>query len=135
MYCNECKKRNICVSICTKVEKYISKDHISRRELPLPDNQLFALWERYLNELNANFHTPHSQLAKSLKHALEHLPQKQKLIIEMTFVDGLSIREIAEKLGINKETVKSRLVRGLKNLKKRTLKTHERGVAPLTRIK
>lgn len=107
MYCNECKKRNICVSICIKVEKYISKDHISRRELPIQNELLYPLLEDYLQQLSAPYY-PRHQLPP-LEDILSSLTPLQQTLIKLHFIEGLSLAQVAKRLNLTKKVVIKRL--------------------------
>ncbi len=50
--------------------------------------------------------------------ALEHLPEKYRDIVRLKYFDGLSAREIGEKLGIPEGTVSSYLSRAIKRMRK-----------------
>lgn len=52
-----------------------------------------------------------------LKQALNALPQEDKAVIELRYFEDLPLNRIAEILGENLSTVKSRLYRGLKKMK------------------
>ena len=52
-----------------------------------------------------------------LKRALDNMPAKDKAVIELKYFEGLKLHEIADILGENSNTVKSRLYRGLGKLR------------------
>ena len=52
-----------------------------------------------------------------LKEALDSLNAEDKAVIQLRFFEDKSLNEIAEILGENLSTVKSRLYRGLRKLK------------------
>lgn len=54
--------------------------------------------------------------AERLARALADLPEEQRLVIEMAFIDGDSHTDIAERLGVPLGTVKGRVRLGLKKL-------------------
>lgn len=49
--------------------------------------------------------------------AIKSLPHKQKEVYEMNKLDGLSYQEIAEKIGVSKNTVKNQLIMASKKIK------------------
>ena len=53
--------------------------------------------------------------------ALEDLPEKQRLTLELSFFEGLSLREIGERLGESFENTRHNYYRGLDKLRKNTL--------------
>jgi RNA polymerase sigma-70 factor (ECF subfamily) len=57
-------------------------------------------------------HAHSSEIRKRLMAALDQLSDDQRAVVILRDVDGLSYEEIAETLGINIGTVKSRLARG-----------------------
>lgn len=52
-----------------------------------------------------------------LQHALESLPPKDKAVVELRFYEDRKLEEIAEIIGENVNTVKSRLYRSMKKLR------------------
>jgi len=54
--------------------------------------------------------------AEAVRHALHALPSDQRTVIELAFFEGLTHREIAERLALPIGTVKSRLRLGLSKL-------------------
>ncbi len=65
------------------------------------------------NQLKCNF-TPRDS---EIRENISKLPQKYSSVIFLYYFEGYSIREIAEMLGKNENTVNSRLRRGRKKLK------------------
>ncbi|MCR5110326.1 MAG: RNA polymerase sigma factor [Ruminococcus sp.] len=65
------------------------------------------------NQLKCNF-TPRDS---EIRENISKLPQKYSSVIFLYYFEGYSIREIAEMLGKNENTVNSRLQRGRKKLK------------------
>ena len=53
-----------------------------------------------------------------VQKALDRLPEEFRMVVQLNFVEGFSYQEIAEILGIELGTVKSRLHRGRKLLQK-----------------
>lgn len=56
--------------------------------------------------------------AQWLQVALAELPDEQRQVIELTFLDGLSYREIGEILGCPENTVKTRMFHARRKLRK-----------------
>ncbi len=52
-----------------------------------------------------------------LRRALDAMPKEDKTVIELKYFENMKLSEIAEALGENVNTVKSRLYRGLKKLR------------------
>ena len=76
-----------------------------------------AVWQRYYEEFETieRIQGPAEEPASwgrrrvEIEHALGTLPPEQLQIIQLSFVEGLSQSEIAEKLGLPLGTVKSRM--------------------------
>ncbi|MFO7567279.1 MAG: RNA polymerase sigma factor [Enhygromyxa sp.] len=72
---------------------------------PLPDSEAVAVeQERQLN------------LAARVRQALAGLPQNQREVVTMHKLDGMSMAEISEKLGVREGTLRVRAHRGYKAL-------------------
>lgn len=56
-------------------------------------------------------------LAERVRRAVERLPEEHRLVVELTFQQGLSYPEIAKVLGIPPGTVKSRMFYAKRKLK------------------
>lgn len=59
------------------------------------------------------------QLAVIIEREIAALPEKMKIVFELSRKEGLSHKQIAERLGISEETVKSQIKNALKQLKVR----------------
>ena len=101
------KKRNNVVSLTM-----YSPEEEEPEELEIPD-------ERYSPEKLFD----KKELQQNLSSALEELPPEQKEILLLREVSGLSYEEIAQSLGLEPGTVKSRIFRARKNLCKILLKS------------
>lgn len=117
MYCETCKKRNTCVAICRKVEKYLSKNEASRRELTLSDKFLIFLLEDHLRARTAPYQNRHSDYMPQLYERLEKIRPRQRLIIEMKYFEGMSANEIARKLKISRQCANKRIRLAVKALR------------------
>lgn len=53
----------------------------------------------------------------NLRQAITHLPDRRKLIFELCHNEGLTYKQVAEKLGISDSTVNSQMVKALKSIK------------------
>ena len=114
MPCYECIKRYSCVIICTKVENILSKECATRRELPLEDKKLFFLVEDHLQARKAPYKDRHSAFLPELQRRMDRLPNRQRAVIELRYLELLSIKEIATKLKISYKTAYERLQVALK---------------------
>ncbi len=57
-------------------------------------------------------------LEQYIEKAIDKLPHQQQLVFKLSRIEGLSHKEIAEKLQISPNTVKNHMVEALKTLKK-----------------
>ena len=70
-----------------------------------------------------NLNNPHQifedkEFQDHLLNAINKLPEKARVIFLLSKVDGLTYKEIAERLGISKKTVETQIVRSLKSMRK-----------------
>lgn len=59
------------------------------------------------------------ELSRRIESVVNQLPPQQKLIIKLSREEGLSHKEIADRLGIEKTTVKNHMVRALNTIRSR----------------
>ncbi len=86
-----------------------------RRRVDLPGDE--ALWSAA--EQFAEPEAPHlSDLKENLERAIAMLPERARLILQLSKFEGLSHKEIAESMGIAPKTVENQLARSLKLLRK-----------------
>jgi len=60
----------------------------------------------------------HQELAEVLKKAIAELPEGYRELIVMFHVDGLSIKEVSDVMGMKETVIKNRLYRGRQMLRK-----------------
>jgi RNA polymerase sigma factor (sigma-70 family) len=89
------------------VEKYISKDHISRRELPLQNELLYPLLEDYLQQSSAPYYS--RQQLPPLEDILSSLTPLQQTLIKLHFIEGHSLAQVAKRLNLTKKVVTNKL--------------------------
>ena len=70
-------------------------------------------------------------LASAVRRAIEHLPAEQREVVILKEYQGLTFLEIAQALDVPVSTVKTRLYRGLGQLRMRLEGEGIRGLAPL----
>lgn len=58
-----------------------------------------------------------SQLEEAIKHAVDSLPEKCKIVFSLSRYEGLKHKEIAEKLGISVKTIENQITKALKVLR------------------
>ena len=77
-----------------------------KKEIPIPLDEMQA--ESGREDVYENI---------DLKRALNAMPQEDKAVIELKYFEDLKFEEIAQVLGENVSTVKSRLYRALRKLR------------------
>ncbi len=87
----------ILINVCRDVQKR-SKRTVSIDIIPEPSFQ-------------------NSSRDEELKYALQALDDKQRITVMLHYIEGYSVREVADILGIGISAVKLRLMRGRKRLK------------------
>ncbi len=92
-------------------------------ETSFDDIEEFSLYSKLAGEAQKNGTNPEKELFDKLygdevQRALDRLPEEFKMVVLLNFVEGFSYQEVAEILGIELGTVKSRLHRGRKLLQK-----------------
>jgi RNA polymerase sigma-70 factor (ECF subfamily) len=92
-----------------------------RRSLPAGDSQ----WLEHV----ANAETKHP-LSDVLAEALSRLPDQQRELLGLFYLDGLNLEETGEVLGLEPRAVAQRLHRARNTLRRRLSEFRELGVAP-----
>jgi len=82
-----------------------------------------TIYQNYAREMLSYVHTKslddviYADLLKHLHEILDELPPKRRRIYELSRFDGLSYKEIAEKLNISEKTVETHIRLSLKTIK------------------
>jgi RNA polymerase sigma factor (sigma-70 family) len=85
----------------------------ARRELPAPPAPAAASVSNVSDAIEA------AELRTLVRDAISRLPAIYRDPLELCFLDGLESQEIAERLGENVNSVKSRIARGRRELRRR----------------
>lgn len=117
MFCKECNNSNTCVTICDNVEKYLARFHGLRRELPVDDHVMLFLQEEHLRANKAVYEDRHSDFIAKLNERLDKLSNRQRFIIRLKFLKGLTTKQISRKLEITIPCAHLRLEFALKKLR------------------
>jgi len=110
-----CIVRNVYIDTCVRAPH---RTHLSL------DDGLEIDGDRLIREIVDPSPTPEERAIKNekqrvLQKAIHHLPQYQRLMMEMYHVEGRSYEEIARRTGLSLGTVKSRLSRAREMLRER----------------
>jgi len=95
-------------NICIDVQRKNKLKH--QKEVEAPEGK----------EVIEPFNNPilEEELEKHINDALSHLPEKRRQIFLMSRDEGLSYKQIAEKLAVSEKTVETQISRSLKQLRK-----------------
>lgn len=61
----------------------------------------------------------HAEVLRQVMHEVDKLPEKCREVIRLTFIEGLTAKEIAERLSVTVSTVNNQKMRGINLLKDR----------------
>lgn len=68
---------------------------------------------------DTHYHIEYEEFMRQLRKALQTLPPTQRKVIELSRLEELSNKEVAERLSLSEQTVKNQLSLGLKALKEK----------------
>lgn len=94
--------RNLVIDFYRKQKSFVGINKIESELLSQPEQE---------NEL------VYQEVSTFVEEAMSKLPQKRKLIFQMSAFQGMSLDEIAEKMGISKNVVKKQLYTARKSIK------------------
>ena len=100
----------------------IAKNQIINRYRSRLNSFVFEEYVNYYNEVacsvnDASDIVEYDDFCQSLKKAMKSLPNTQREVIESMRFNQLSVKETAQSLNLNEQTVKNALSAGLKTLK------------------
>jgi len=84
-----------------------------RRWSPLPIEELENLTTLFATEESVEDAAERAQRGQRLQALLRTLPERTRAVLVMQYRDGLSYKQIAERLGVSPHMVKKHVVRGL----------------------
>jgi len=91
-----------------KCRDYLRKKRVRSIFTPIKDSH---------NELSVKTHSETMDLPQLVRKSIQRLPEKLKVPLILRDIDGLSYKEIAEKLECEVGTIKSRIFRARESLK------------------
>lgn len=89
-----------------RIARSVVTDHLRRRRNHAP---LEAADEPAVEEPESNFN---GEMASGLRQMMQELPEEYRVALELTEIEGLSQRELAERTGLSLSGAKSRVQRG-----------------------
>ena len=114
-----------CYSIC----RNLALDRIKRADKfseSLDETQYMAADTSYSS--NPEVMVQMSDRVKLVKHLIDHLPEKQKSVIQLRDFEGRSYKEIANVMQMTEEQVKVTLFRARQTIKKKFSETDDYGL-------
>lgn len=79
------------------------------------------------SELNPEMAMDQQEAKRLVMEILDHLPEDQRVVIGMFYYEEMSVKDIAQTLGVSENTVKSRLSYGRKKIKEQVMNLEKRG--------
>ena len=79
------------------------------------------------SELNPEMAMDQQEAKRLVMEILDHLPEDQRVVIGMFYYEEMSVKDIAQTLGVSENTVKSRLSYGRKKIKEQVMDLEKRG--------
>lgn len=79
------------------------------------------------SELNPEMAMDQQEAKRLVMEILDHLPEDQRVVIGMFYYEEMSVKDIAQTLGVSENTVKSRLSYGRRKIKEQVLDLEKHG--------
>ena len=99
-------------------------------EMTSEDEQEAPIEEQFADERGAYIPEQvidENETKRLMREIIDDLPEDQRAVIGMYYYEELSVREIAEALGVTESAVKSRLMYGRKKIEKKVRELEKRG--------
>ena len=100
-----------------KIAKNLALNHLRHQKI-VNDYAKSLTFHTKVNPNNPQLIFEDKELRNHLLSAINKLPAKARIIFLLSKVDGLTYKEIAERLNISKKTVETQIVRSLKSIRK-----------------
>ena len=101
MLCQECPKKESCVELCQKAEKWVNGDHVSQRELPC--NEFTLEYLNYRSPVKWQTLASYHQVESSKFPFLSDLQNK---CLHLFYFEGLAYKKIARAMSGNRSRTK-----------------------------
>lgn len=116
------------INLHESINSYLYKSIFNRACNVIRHNKVVAnyaddfMLNMYLNEMvqrpDAEIQLHNSDLSNAIKDAMDNLPERCREVFVMSKIDGLSNKEIADKLGISIKTVEQQMTKAYMRLRK-----------------
>lgn len=108
--------QDVFLKFYTAAPQFESEEHekrwLIRVTVNLCKNQLKSSWKSKRGELGDLTQIADNSLDREVLEEILNLPEKNKIVIYLHYVEGYRVREIAEILGEKESTIKMRLKKG-----------------------
>ena len=110
------------LQIQTALKPYLRKAAINRMLNKLKRKRFQVLrseeeTEIYITQQTPETHLADKELGKLIQHTIDQLPERCRLIFQLCRMEGLSHKEVAEKLDISTKTIENQMTKALKILR------------------
>ncbi|MCY9659513.1 RNA polymerase sigma factor SigW [Paenibacillus chondroitinus] len=106
--------KNLCIDLLRKKKVVYSLD---TEILEGDERNRYAI--HHSDEATPENHILRAEIQEQVRHVMNILPDKFKIVVGLYYFNELSLQEISEKLGIPSTTVKTRLHRGREHMRKK----------------
>lgn len=107
-----------------RVSKNKSLNYLKHRSVELKNRESIALYMVTDNQPEEEPAEEYDAYIERLRAVLEHLPESQREVITRICIDGQLQKEVARTMNISINTVKTHLLRGMKNLRAEMMKIY-----------
>lgn len=99
----------------------ISKNYLIKSSYNRINSQIFEDYVNYEEKLrnsdSSDSNIEYEDFLRILRLAMQKLPETQRKVIELSRLQQYSVREVAEQLSLNEQTIRNQLSLGLKTLR------------------
>lgn len=116
MLCQDCPKKDSCIQLCSKAERYVSQDYVSQRETTYPHVTDKANATKNLPLDNIDYHLNQKTHQETIEQVISYhlnertlnfpfLSELQNKCLYLFYFEGLSYAEIARNLKQDKSKI------------------------------